>query len=92
MISPHLFKQIAAAATMSRDGQGDKPEKVNWPARDWRYTGAKPKAKPQPKPRKGMDVCSLCAGICCGTAQALIAEAFGQGRIKLSPKVSLGWG
>ena len=90
VISPHLFKQIAA--TMSHDGQGDKPGKVNWPARDWRYTGAKPKAQPKPKPRKGMDVCILCAGVCCSTTRALIVEAFGLGRITLSPKVSLGWG
>ena len=76
---------------MSHDG-GDK---VNWPARDWRYYGAKPKAKPQPKPqpkvKKGKDVCGICAGVCCGTARALIAEAFGLGCITLSPKVSKGW-
>ena len=55
MIIPHLFKQIAAI--MSSGGQGDKPGKVNWPARDWRYFGAKPKTqpKPQPKPKPGRE-------------------------------------
>ena len=90
MIIPHLFQQISAI--MSSGGQGDRPENINWPARDWRYFGAKPKTQPKTKPRKGAGVCSLCSWICCGTARALIAEAFGLGKIELSPKVSKGWG
>ena len=81
--SPHLFIHLTAV-TMSKDGANNNPEKVNWPARDVRGTGAKPKLK------RGMDVCSLCAGICCGTARELIAEAFGMGQIQVSPKVSRG--
>ena len=86
VISPHLFKQIAV--TMSREGSGDRPEKVKWPAQDWKLTGAKPRSQPKPKPKRSMDICSLCARICCGTARELIAEAFGLRRIQLSPKVS----
>ena len=77
---------------MASRGQGDEPGKVNRPAQDRRYFGATPKSQPkvQPKakPRKGMGECSLCSGICCGTARALIAEVFGLGKIVLSPKVS----
>ena len=34
---------------MASSGKGDKPDKVNWPARDCRIYGTKPKPKGQPK-------------------------------------------
>ena len=101
MISSQLFLQIEALCwhiNMSSGGKGDKPDKVNWPARDWRIYGAKPKGQPksqpkpasQPKPksRRGGADCSLCSGVCCRVARALIAEAFGLGCIVVSPIVS----
>lgn len=89
----------------SGGGPGDKP-KTNWPARDYRPEyggngGARPKAKVQPKSRAkpvsqprpvklGGPDCTLCTGVCCGVARALVEEAFGLGVMKLSPKVSKG--
>ena len=63
--------------------------------------GAKPKAKGQPKGRAkpisqpcsvklGGPDCSLCQGICCGVARALVEEAFRLKVTNLSPKVSKG--
>ena len=90
---------------MASGGKGDKPKKINWPARDCRpeYGGAKPKAKGQPKgqakpisqPRPvklGGPDCTLCSGVCCRVARALVEEAFGLGVTNLSPKVSKGIG
>ena len=65
--------------------------------------GAKPKTKGQPKGwakpisqsfsvKLGGPDCSLCQGICCGVARALVEEAFGLGVTNLSPKVSKGVG
>ena len=63
--------------------------------------GAKPKPRGQPKARAqpirqqnkvklGGPDCTLCTGLCCGVARALMEEAFGLGANTLSPKVSKG--
>ena len=75
-------------------GQDRKKKNVTWLARDVRDTkdtGTKPCVQPKPnewsKVKRGKGVCSLCGGICCGDARELIAEAFGMGKIQVSPKV-----
>ena len=66
--------------------------------------GARPKSRGQPKGQAkptnqpmlemkfGGPDCSLCSGVCCGVARALVEEAFGLDSINLSPKVSRGSG
>ena len=60
--------------------------------------GAKPKPRGQPKARAqpirqpnkvklGGPDCTLCTGLCCGVARALVEEAFRLGVTTLSPKV-----
>ena len=69
----------------------DRKKSVTWLAKDVRDTGTKPRVQPKPnewsKVKRGKGVCSLCGGICCGAARELIAEAFGMGKIQVSPKV-----
>ena len=64
-----------------------------WLSRDVRDTGAGTGTRPRPSKAsktafKGVDSCSVCYGVCCGTSRELIAELFGMGRIVVSPKVS----
>ena len=77
-----------------RSGQDRKKKNVTWHTRDVRDTkdtGTKPRVQPKPnewsKVKRGKGVCSLCGGICYGAAWELIAEAFGMGKIQVSPKV-----
>ena len=74
-----------------RSGQDRKKKNVTWLARDVRDTGTRPRDQPQPKEwpkvKRGKGVCSLYGGICCGAVRELIAEAFGMGKIQVSPKV-----
>ena len=84
VILPHLLL-LFGANIMS--GQ-DRKKPVTWLSKDVREIGAKPRPQPKPKVKKGKEVCSLCGGICWGTARKLIAEAFGMGKIQVSPKVS----
>ena len=83
VIFPHLVL-LFGAIIMS--GQ-DRKKPVTWLSKDVRETGTKPRVQPKPKVKKGKEVCSLCGGICCGTARELIVEAFGMGKIQVSPKV-----
>ena len=73
--------------------QPKKKVESKWIDRDVRDTGAGTGMRLRPSKAsktafKGVDLCSVCYGVCCGTSRELISELFGIGRIVVSPKVS----